>query len=160
MDNFFRNQDDMASLGIVFFSNAFIRELDSFRITHSRSEQFIALCDEAITCLQSLLHHEPTTARPEGLLNNADEIAALASSLARHFQVHTPKEAQDTVDRIIKIIARIKTQKDHTNELDTKINDILVFFEYVAEEGLANSRKQSSGDTTEAERVWQHYAMS
>jgi hypothetical protein len=161
METVFREKDELASLGIVFFCNEFVRALDEFRSTQIRPDALGDLCDKAISWLYRL--HCPDTdmvATSAGLTISADELATLATSLERHFSVSSAEQANSAVDRTLKSITRIKTQKDFTDDLKARLEDVLKLFDRLAEEGLASCRRQASGEPTDAERVWQHYAMN
>jgi hypothetical protein len=95
-----------------------------------------------------------------GLLASPDELVALASSFTRVFHPKSAEDASKGIERIQKTISRVKSQKEFTEDLRERIEEVVAFFESVAEEGLANCRRQASGDVTEAERVWQHYATT
>ena len=161
MDTCFNERNEMGSLGIVFFCNKFIRALDEFSTKQRRPEVLEDLCDKAISSLHGLNTVDMgSEASSTGLMSSADELATLAASLERHFGVRSPSEAAHAVDRILKAVVRIKTQKEFTEDLRQQIGGVIEFLANLADEGLASCRRQASGEATEAERVWQHYAMT
>jgi hypothetical protein len=160
MDTYLREQDDVASLGIVFFSNNFIRALDEFCSTGCRPKGLGEYCDNAIASLHSLTRTDSGTPAVAGLIGSPDEMATLVTSIQRHFDTKTTEDAAKKLETIQRALGRIKNQQNFSEDLHAKINDVLAFFECIADNGLANSQRQLSGDVTEAERVWQHYAMS
>ena len=160
METYSREQDEVASLGIVFFSNNFIRALDEFRETQHRPERLAGLCDDAISSLRSLRGQDIGQSAVRGMFSTPDDIAVLARSTQRYFQSQTTEDAARKIDALTRAISHIKTQKGFTEELGKKVDEVLSFFGCIAEEGLANCRRQAAGDLTEAQRIWQHYAMS
>jgi hypothetical protein len=160
MDSFLHEQDEFASLGLVFFSNAFVRALDEYSTTEKRPDVLSDGCDKAIAALQRLHERNSGASQFSGLLSSADEITILAMATERLYGVTTTEAATEILERIQKAVGTIKTQKEFTAPLKEKIGDVIRFFECLAEEGLANCQQRALGDITEAERIWQHYAMS
>lgn len=157
------NNDEagVASLGIVFFANDLIRAVDSYDQTGHRPAKLTELCDRAISLLHALRHPETGSAGAStGLVASVDEIATLASSFTRTFSPESEEEANKTIERIQKNIQRIKSQKEFTDDLRERIHNVVRFFQAVAEDGLANCRRQAMGDTTEAERIWNQYTTT
>jgi hypothetical protein len=160
MDIFPTERDGVTSLGVVFFANDLIRALDTYREAGRRPPGLGALCDKAIVALHAL-HRPDSPAAVDlaaGLLSSIEELATVISSLRRKFNPQSSAEAAKVVERIQGSLNRIKDQKAFSEELRERINEVLEFFQSVAEEGLANSQRQASGETTEAERVWSHYS--
>ena len=138
-----------------------VRALDAYRETKHRPPGLTGLCDRGIAALHAL--RRPDTAESlasAGLLATADEIATLASSLKRLCDPKSSAEANTAVERIQKNLGKIKDQKEFSGELRERIDYVLDFFQSVAEEGLANCRRQAAGETTEAERIWQQYSTT
>lgn len=160
MDAFLHDQDEFSSLGLVFFANGFVRLLDEYATTGIRPATLSADCDKAITALEKPQEKTASVGPFSGLLSSADEITILAATTERLYGVRTTEAATSALDRIQKAVGTIKTQKDFTEHLRERINDVVRFFECLAEEGLANCQRCALGDMTEAERIWQHYAMT
>ncbi len=163
MENYENEIDESSSLNLVFFCNRFVRELDSFRRTGKQPQELPETCDRAIDALQNIENLRQKSGKPmqaQGLLSSPDEIVAFAATLQRRkSDISSSKDVTDFIGRLQKAITKLKTQRFLTSN-DTYCDDVLLFFEALAEESFSNCRSKVFGETTEAERIWQHYAMN
>jgi hypothetical protein len=159
MDVIRTEQSRLSSLGVVFFANGLIRALESYRESGTRPSDLSELCDRAIEALNVLHAPAPLTKDASaGVRATAEEIATLAHAFKSRFNPHTAADANDAVEELQKDLASVKRQKTFSPFLKDRIEQVILFFQSVAEEGLANCRRHASGDATEAERIWRHYS--
>lgn len=160
MDILGEDQNSLASLGVVFFANDLIRRLDEYSQSQQRPKELSTLCERAIIALHRLQRPEAVSNEASsGLMATADELATFVSSVKKTINPQSGEEANKFIDRIQKDLGKIKDQKVFSPDLQNRINDVVKFFQSVAEEGLANCRRKVSGEVTNAERIWQHYSM-
>ena len=162
MDDFTKIQNEVGSLGIVFFSNKFVRALDIFRTKGLRVTELVSLCEKAVAALHNVSGDAADARKSQaaaGLMTTPSEIASLRGVLEKRFNVTVDNDARKKLIALQKAIGRIKAQKDVTPDVRRDIDDVLLFFEELAGEGLNTCRQRDAGDMTGEERVWQHYAM-
>lgn len=162
MDEFSKARCEAGSLGVVFFSNGFVRSLDLLRSKGLRSPDLPELCEKAIAALHNV---SGKTERPEAtrgvfrMLTTPSEIATLRSVLERKLGVHSEEDARKRLLAIQRAIGRIKNSRELHEKGRKDVDDVLEFFEQLAEEGLNSCRQGESGEVTGADKIWRHYAM-
>ena len=162
MDEFSRLEGEVDSLGIVFFANKFIRALDLLRTVGVRDPNLPDLCETAVAALHNVAAKKKNAAEAPAasrLLTSPHEIAFLRGVFEKRLGVQDNAQADKEISKIQLAINKIKTQKRTDPALSKKIDDVLLFFEHLSEEALAACRRRDAGETSEAEKVWQHYAM-